>query len=181
MADKRRSEDTHTGAASNRSRRGGSPRAIAQMVPKLTRKALGRRGLAEANLVADWPTIVGSERARTCQPEKLAFPRGRRHQGTLHLRVTSAAAIEIQHDAPVLIERINGYFGYAAVADIRLIQAPLTQRKEPLRQRPKREPSVSEKSALDARLQTVEDPELRTVLNRLGMAILSESADSTKK
>ncbi|MEC7656037.1 MAG: DciA family protein, partial [Pseudomonadota bacterium] len=68
-------------------RRGGPPKAIAGHVPALTRKALGKRGLAEANLLTDWPTIIGAEQAKVCQPDKLTFPRGERRDGTLHLRV----------------------------------------------------------------------------------------------
>ena len=181
LAGRKGSENARAGSTPDQPRRGGSPRAIAQMVPKLTQKALGKRGLAEANLVTDWSTIVGAERAKTCQPEKLSFPRGQRHQGTLYLRATSGAAIEVQHDAPALIERINGYFGYAAVTDIRLVQAPLKLGAAPAPPRPKREPSAAERASLDAHLQSVEDPELRVTLNRLGMAVLSESADSTKK
>jgi hypothetical protein len=153
---------------------------MAQMVPKLTETALGKRGLAQANLIVDWPSIVGEDKATTCQPEKLIFPRGQRNNGTLHLRVTSTTALELQHDSPQLIDRINGYFGYAAVESIRLIQAPL---KHPIIQenpRPRRTPEWGEIRALEDRLEGIEDAELRETLQRLGTAILSESGKSTK-
>ena len=161
-------------------KRGGSPRAIAHLVPKLTQTALGRRGLAEANLLANWPNIVGAERAAVCLPEKLAFPRGQRNDGTLHLRVGSAAALELQHDAPLLIERINGYFGYAAVARLRFLQAPLAGPKAKRVTTAKRRPDPSELATIRQRLQTIEDDEMRETLERLGLAILSESRESTK-
>jgi len=150
------------------------------MVPKLTQTALGKRGLAQANLIVDWPSIVGEEKAATCQPEKLVFPRGQRNNGTLHLRVTSTMALELQHDSPQLIARINGYFGYAAVESVRLIQAPLKQAKNPIKPRPRRTPELGEIRALEDRLESIEDAELRETLQRLGTAILSESGESTK-
>lgn len=161
-------------------RRGGKPKAMAQMVPKLTQTALGKRGLAQANLIVDWPSIVGEEKATTCQPEKLIFPRGQRNNGTLHLRVTSTMALELQHDSPQLIDRINGYFGYAAVESIRLIQTPLKQAKIQAKPRPHRTPELGEIRALEDRLEGIEDAELRETLQRLGTAILSESGESTK-
>lgn len=167
-------------AGKEQPRRGGGPRAIAALVPKLTKKALGKRGLAEANLVADWATIVGVERAATSQPDKLSFPRGQRNDGTLHLRVFSSAALELQHDAPYVIDRINGYFGYAAIARLKLIQAPLKNTTRTSPQRPRRTPEPAELAALDQQLASVEDDELRETLNRLGTAVLSESGESTK-
>ena len=160
--------------------RGGPPRAVAQLVPRLTEKALGKRGLAHANLIVDWPAIVGPEIANECQPEKLAFPRGERNRGVLHLRASGPVALEVQHDTPRLLERINGYFGYRAVTEIRLIQAqPKTIEKIP---KPRcRTPAAVELDALKTTLAHVEDTELRETLNRLGSSILSESRKSTKK
>lgn len=153
---------------------------MAQMVPKLTQTALGKRGLAQANLIVDWPSIVGEGKATTCQPEKLIFPRGQRNNGTLHLRVTSTMALELQHDSPQLIDRINGYFGYAAVESIRLIQTPLKKAKIQAKPRPHRTPELGEIRALEDRLEGIEDAELRETLQRLGTAILSDSGESTK-
>ncbi|MED5359394.1 MAG: DciA family protein, partial [Pseudomonadota bacterium] len=101
--------------------------------------------------------------------------------GTLHLRVAPVAALELQHEAPRLIERINGYFGYAAVAELRLVQAPLKKRNLIPPRRAKKRVDPARQSELAHRLEAVEDPEMRQTLNRLGMAILSESGESTEK
>lgn len=178
-AEKERKRSESADAAQT-AKRGGKAQAIAQMVPKLTKAALGKRGLAQANLIVDWPNIVGQDRAATCQPEKLTFARGHRNNGTLHLRVSGSAALELQHDAPQLIDRINGYFGYAAVAEIRLIQAPLKKPEKPGVTRPHRTPTAEEMNDLKRGLNGIEDSELRETLTRLGTAILSESGESTK-
>ena len=41
------------------------------------------------------------------------------------LRVEPARALDVQYKARLLIDRINAYFGYRAVAEIRIVQAPL--------------------------------------------------------
>tara|TARA_B100000674_G_scaffold240068_1_gene197334 strand:+ start:148 stop:696 length:549 start_codon:yes stop_codon:yes gene_type:complete len=178
---KQLSDDAKMRGKKDRARRGGAPRALARFVPELTAKALGKRGLAHANLIVDWPTVVGAEIASVCQPEKLTFRRGERSLGVLHLRVSGSAALELQHDTPRLVERINSYFGYKAVAEIRLLQ--VVPKAPPARDQPRKRRTLaaSEISTLESTISHVDDHDLREILGRLGTAILSESHESTEK
>ena len=154
----------------------GQSRSMAQLIPRLTKPILGKRGLAQADIVLNWPNIVGLEITKFCQPEKITFPKGLRHNGTLHLRASAGAALEMQHDSARLIERINGYFGYAAITKIRLIQIPLKlPTKDNKTVEPRHVPTEIEIKQLEKQLEIVEDNDLRMKLERLGMAILSES------
>ena len=49
---------------------------------------------------------------------------------TLLLRVEPARALDIQYKGQQLIERINAHFGYRAVAELRILQAPLPERED---------------------------------------------------
>lgn len=102
-------------------------------IDRLMGTALGpaarRRGFAESAILSDWASIVGPVLAGRCQPVRVEFPRGRSQGGTLHLHARGGAALELQHMAPQLAERINGFFGFAAVRRIRLVQAPPPPRK----------------------------------------------------
>jgi len=146
-------------------------RASGASLPRIGAPILGREGTGTAQLIAEWPAIVGPAMAELCQPMRLAFPRGERRHGTLRLRVASGAGPEIQHREPLLIERVNGYFGYAAVARLAILQGPppLPEHQPPLPPRPLR---PAEQEALDQRLAGIADPELREVLGRLGRAII---------
>ena len=73
----------------------------------------------------DWPQIVGADLARFCVPESLDFPRGRRDGATLRVVALPGRALEIQHLAPQIIERVNGHFGWAAVARMTIRQGLL--------------------------------------------------------
>ncbi|MFQ5774476.1 MAG: DUF721 domain-containing protein [Kiloniellaceae bacterium] len=162
---------TGTAAAEGGVRRAGL-RALAATLPKVTRRALGRRGFAEAGLIADWPSIVGEAVAARCAPKKLDRPRpGRQGEGTLTLRVEAGFALELQHLAPLLIERVNGYFGYRAVSRLKLFQAQALGPGAPAR-RPPRPLSAEEENALRRRTGAVEDEDLRQALERLGRAML---------
>lgn len=95
---------------------------MAELVPLIGRKAFRRFGFVDSAVVARWPEIVGPDYARHSTPESLSFPHGKRSGGTLHLSVTGAHALMIQHVAPQIIERINRFFGYDAVARIAIRQ-----------------------------------------------------------
>lgn len=162
-------------------RRGGV-RPVAAALPKIAAKAIGKRGFAEAALITEWHRIVGENLAKVSQPEKLSFPPGERSKGTLHIRVQGGVGTELQHLEPQVIERINGHFGYGAVARLKLIHAPLRQPpKRRGRLKPKSPPpSAAERGALDKVLSEVEDPEVKLALERLGKAILDQGAEVKK-
>lgn len=150
-------------------RRGGSgPRAIAETTARLTRRSMGKRGFTEAALIAEWPTIVGSMLGNATLPLRIAFQRGERAAGTLHIRVSSGAlATQLQHQEPLIIQRINGYFGYGAIARLAISQGPVARR--PVR-RPPPAPDLTPEQELQLthRLSTIDDPELKSVLAALG-------------
>lgn len=102
-------------------RRGGS-RAVAELVPFVGRKAFRRFGFVDSAVVARWPEIVGPDYARHSTPESLSFPHGKRSGGTLNLSASGSHALMIQHVAPQIIERVNRFFGYDAVARIAIRQ-----------------------------------------------------------
>lgn len=120
-----------------RTRQPHSARAVSAYVPRLTRKAFEKYGFASAALLTDWASIVGADIASYTAPERLKWPRGvdayseieegaeRRPGATLVVRVDGPRAIELQHRAQQIIERINASFGYRAVAELRFIQAPI--------------------------------------------------------
>ncbi len=158
-------------------RRGGGPRPLAASLGGVAKRALGSRGFAEAGLITGWSAIVGAELAAASQPDRLSFPPGKRDGGTLHIRVAGGMALEMQHLAPQVIERVNGYFGYGAIERIVMVQAPIrrdAKRPESRRAEPPREPDPAELAVLEARLDSVEDPDIRAALHRLGRAVLSD-------
>ena len=154
--------------------RRGRLRAIAAEVPRIAGAVLGKRGFAEAQLVAQWPAIIGEELARGVSPEKLRFARGERRDGTLHLRVAPGLGLEIQHREPVLIERINAFFGYHAVARLVQKQGPPSRPADLPPARP-RELAGPERQVLDQSLADIEDRELRDALRRLGEAVIGSA------
>lgn len=153
-------------------RRGGGPRTLGTVMPRAASSVLRKRGFAQGAIVARWSEIVGPELAAQSAPERLVFPRdGTPGGATLHVRAGGALALELQHLAPIVLERVNGFFGYQAVARLSLHQAPLPKATpRPPKRRP-RELASDEKIALDTAVSGMADPELRTALRSLGQRV----------
>jgi len=147
------------------------PRRIGQSVPEVAGKVLGKRGLAFGALITDWPSIVGHQLSLRTAPDKLSFPRGKREEATLHIRAMGAIALELQHLEPQIIERINSFFGYRAVAKIKLIHAALPSTPSPV-VRP-RALTMDEEIGIATTTATVEDEELRATLERFGRSLMA--------
>ncbi len=157
-------------------RRGLAP--VAAAAARVAAPILKKRGLTEARIVTEWPAIVGASIAERSAPERLVRARQPEGGGTLRLRVAGAWALEFQHMAPELIARINGYFGYPAVARIQFVQAPLpAARRAPA-------PPAPLSSEAEARLMAlagkIEDPDLRARVLALGRALEQRAARGGK-
>lgn len=153
--------------------RSGGVRPLAALLPKIARTALGHRGFAENGIITDWPAIVGPTLAARSTPVKLAFPPGRRQEATLVVRVGGSLALELQHLEPLVVERLNSYFGYRAVARLKILQGPLPASPGA----PEEEPpplDAAEEIELEQELAAVADERVREALARLGRAVRRE-------
>ena len=131
-----------------------------------------RQGFAARELVMRWADIAGPEIAVHAEPLKIQWPRPVEGQpqepATLVLRVEGPMALEIQHSADVILQRVNRFFGWSAVGRLALRQAPLSRRNRP---KPSRKPDPDAVARVEETLTAVEDGDLRAALARLGAAI----------
>jgi hypothetical protein len=155
-----------TGSAPAREPRTGGFRAVGVAVAKLAAPVIAKRGGHLGRLKAAWPAIAGADWAAFAWPAALG------RDGALKLLVVPAAALELQHRAPLLIERVNLFLGSAVVTRLALVQA-LPPRASVPAMPPSRPLTADEASALDQALRGVADPELRAALAGLGRAVLA--------
>lgn len=158
--------------------RGGEARAISDLMPEVGRAAFRRFGFVQSSVVSRWPEIVGDRYAAMSAPEMIRFPMGKKSEGTLELTVAGAMAPMMQHVTPEIIERVNRFFGYAAVAKVKIKQGYIAppQEEKPARAAPMLKPAALE---LGDSLRDIADPELQTVLESLAASL--SSADSLAK
>lgn len=151
--------------------RGGRARAVSELVPDIGRAAFRRFGFVQSAVVSRWGEIVGPRYATVSAPESIRFPHGARSGGTLNLVVRGAHATMMQHIAPEIVERVNRFFGYEAVARVQIRQGDVagpTPRQAPPSLRP---PSHFGPVELGASLRTIADPELKAVLEALAAGV----------
>ena len=150
-------------------RRGSAgPRAIAELSARLTRRPLGKRGFTETMIVTEWPAIVGTLLGGSTLPLKIVFPPGLRTGGVLHVRAASGAvAAQLQHLEPLVAQRINGFFGYGAVARLCITQGTVAARPRRAAAPPPTLDATAE-DELEKQLSSVEDPDLKAALASLG-------------
>lgn len=150
--------------------RGGAAKPIAELMPQIGRTAFRRFGFVQSSVVTRWPEIVGERHAKVCAPESIRFPPGEKAEGILQLVVLPAHAPLIQHVIPEIMERVNRFFGYQAVARVKLrqgaVKPPSGQAKASAP--PSLKPIPME---LGESLRDIGDPELRTVLESLARSL----------
>lgn len=147
--------------------------ALASLLPKLLGPDMRKRGFVQASLLTEWAAIVGPPFDRFTCPIKITFPPGKRTGGTLHLKVVGSFAHELQAWQPQIVERINGHFGYGAVARLRLIHGPVPLPEQ--RRHPKPAAlGAEDRKRLDDMLGGVADDSVRDALDRLGRAVLAK-------
>jgi hypothetical protein len=145
-------------------------RAIGVAVSQVAAPLLKRRGGGLlVRLKVDWAHIVGEAWAGVSWPAALG------RDGALKLRVLPVAALDLQHRAPLVIERINLYFGRPVATRLVFVQGPLPL--APPASEPPAPPVGGAVQSFDEHLAQIPDPDLRAALARLGRAVVAAEAD----
>ncbi len=155
------------GRAPEEPQRANRSRAVAELLPAIGGAAFRRFGFVQGAIVSRWREIVGERYAAVSTPESIRFPVGRKQDGTLTLTVAGAHAPMMQHIAPEIVERVNRFFGYAAIVRVTIRQGEVATpapRRAP--------PSIrTVPHELGQSLKTIADPELKAVLESLAAGV----------
>src|SRR6202000_471255 len=97
---------------------------LSLLLSDVFKDAYAKQGFAARELVTRWAEIAGADVAAHSEPLKLQWPRPVEGQpqepATLILRVEGPMALEIQHKADVVLERLNPLLGWGAGGPRRL-------------------------------------------------------------
>jgi hypothetical protein len=161
------------------------PRPVADLVPALTKDAFGRKNMLFGKLLAEWEHIAGPDIAAQTTPLELKYSRsgGAKKTGdkagkappkaVLVLAVQPAFALELSYQKDLLAERLNVFFGYGAIREIKIVQhsgVMDNKRAKPSLTRPL---TLQEQHKIDALTGGIQENDLQTALKNLGKAIVS--------
>ena len=161
------------------------PKPLADLIDACLGPTLAKQGFAASDVIVAWPEIAGERLAAWSRPVKLEWPRRRPEPGappepaTLVVRVEGAFALEMQHLAPLLVERVNAHYGWRCVGRIVLKQGPVPRPKAA--RAPAPELSPEDRARIAAKTKGVEEEPLREALDRLGSAVVGSTGSSRTK
>ena len=150
------------------------PRHAARGLTELIKGFDERFGQGPDTLKARWREIVGEALADRSEPVKLV--KSRTGGATLELRVAGPVAALVQHQAPLILDRLNLYLGPGSVARLRIVQGPLSAPAKPPRaagaRRAKPPLDAAAEQALAEGLKATPEGPLKAALARLGREVL---------
>jgi hypothetical protein len=164
--------------------RGGKRQArpVSELAALVLEPVIARRAGMKIDLLAGWSQIAGPMHADYTRPEKIIWPRQRGDDdpyepGVLVVACDGARAVLFQHELSQVLERLNIFFGFNAVARIRIVQKPVVQIA------PRRSHGLPPIDAASARrieqiVQGVEDEKLRKSLAELGRGVIGKARRS---
>lgn len=160
-------------------------RSLAETASLLLDPILRKRAGLNIELIDNWAQLVGSETAKNSMPLKIVWAR-RVHQddpfqpATLVVACEGFAAMKLTHESGEIIQRINVFFGYAAIHRIKIEQKPVnTIEKKQAITRPNLDKQVE--IEISKMTECVEDQSLRQSLFELGRTVFSDNTTKPYK
>ncbi len=151
---------------------------MSDIVGTLAKGIFGRKNLLFGKMLAEWPRIAGDDMASRTAPLDLKFSKkADNNQAILHLAVQPAYATEFLYQKPVLIERLNIFFGYPAIKDIKIIQNSEVMNRKKTGAPQTRPVTLQEEQNIEGLVAGIKEDDLQTALKNWGKAILSRKKD----
>lgn len=159
-------------------------RPVGKHFSRITQKVYADHGQAWAELLSNWENIIGNEIAAYSVPEKISWPtipkerstasKYQKIGGVLTLRVAFGRAIDVQYSTPQIIDKINAYYGYNSIAQIKILQGKLDK---PEVRHKKQLPELNpiQKSLLIAQTAEIENQDLKNAIHRLAKGVFGQN------
>lgn len=156
---------------------GGNAAQVGEFAAQVLDPILRRRAGMSVALIQSWEEIAGRRLAAASRPEKIAWPRRAGDDdpfepATLVVACQGMAALQLQHESGELVERVNAFLGYPAIARVKIVQKPVGAGEAVPSEPPA--PTEAEKRQVAETVAGVEDEGLRAALERLGRSVLAE-------
>jgi hypothetical protein len=167
--------------------RGRGFRSAGETARKRLAEAAAGHGFAEPEVLLRWAEVVGERLSGLCTPVKVSYSRAGRLGATLVVRAVGARATEVEHLGPRIIERVNQFYGYGAISELKVTQttggasggfaeAPAGYKGRPHATPPEpapTEPSPAARARAAELTRGIRSEALRAALTRMGAHVLS--------
>ena len=94
-------------------------RSFGNSLPRSVKGLLKKNGYNYSEIISKWNILVGKKFSNCCYPKSIKMTRGDSN-GTLILFVERGNEIDVEYGKKEIINKINSYFGYKLINEIRL-------------------------------------------------------------
>ena len=104
-------------------------RSFGNTLPRSVKSILKKNGYNYSEIISKWNFLVGKDISNSCFPKSIKMSRENKN-GTLILSVERGNEIIAEYSKKEIINKINSYFGYKLIDQIRLQTYNSKRRKE---------------------------------------------------
>lgn len=150
---------------------------ITSLIGAISRPFMQKHSLLDERVFTFWQDIIGPKLADHTLPLRLMGQSDPQKHGyrQLEILVTPGAALELSYAKTQIIEKINQFYGYAFIGDIKIKQGALPQLTRKAKRRVAKPLAAEKVEWVETLVDNVEDAELRKALTKLGKNVVSES------
>ena len=94
-------------------------RSFGNTLPRGIKQILKKNGYNYSEIISKWNLLVGKDISNYCYPKSIKISRESKN-GTLFLLVERGNEINVEYSKKDIINKINSYFGYQLINEIRL-------------------------------------------------------------
>ena len=136
-------------------------KTVSNSLPNGIKKILKKGGHNYSSIIYNWSDLVGKKISSICYPKSVKANRDLKN-GILLLNVFHGDQILVEYNKQNIIEKINAFFGYQFIKEIRLVLI-----KEKIDKKEKQFFSSNQKMMLQKKIEKIGDFNLKKKLTNL--------------
>ena len=94
-------------------------RSFGNTLPRGIKQILKKNGYNYSEIISKWNLLVGKDISNCCYPKSIKMSRENKN-GALVILVERGNEINVEYSKKEIINKINSYFGYQLISEIRL-------------------------------------------------------------
>jgi len=136
-------------------------RPFGNTLPRSVKGILRKSGYNYSEIISKWNFLVGKDIANCCIPKSIKMSKGNK-SGTLILFVKRGDEINVEFSKKKIIDKINSYFGYKLIDQVRL-QTYNSDKKKDKKQNILEKPS----QLFESKINEIKNKDIRNALSQL--------------
>ena len=136
-------------------------RSFGNTLPRGIKQILKKNGYNYSEIISKWNLLVGKDISNYCYPKSIKMSRENKN-GILFLLVERGNEINVEYSKKDIINKINSYFGYQLINEIRL------QTFSPINKKEKEKNIINNSpKKFDKKINEIKNKDIRDSLSQL--------------